>query len=164
MRKRVIKDDKKLQKRRKIRFLLKTNAVKIIELNKTDYYVHETNEPLMIQKFWLDWKYTSCKKGYFTKPLIKIKMKVLSLTQDWTQKTSKTGIFWFLKLIFHLDRHRTREKKDLKVFGKTGLRFSFKKNYFQIHCTIHINIILYKLNIEIIMTFRVHENYTFKFV
>ena len=103
------------KKEEKIRFLLKTNAVKIIELNKTDYYVHETNEPLMIQKLWLDWKYTSCKKGYFTKPLIKIKMKVLSLTQDWTQKTSKTGIFWFLKLIyreiFHLDRHRTREER-----------------------------------------------------
>ena len=42
------------KKEEKIRFLLKTNAVKIIELNKTDYYVHETNEPLMIQKLWLD--------------------------------------------------------------------------------------------------------------
>ena len=73
----------------KIRFLIKTNALKIIELNKADFYVHKTTEALRIQKLWIDWKYTVVKKGYFTKPLIKIKMKVLTINQDWTQKNLK---------------------------------------------------------------------------
>lgn len=109
--------------KKKIRFLIKTNALKIIELNKADFYVHKTTEALRIQKLWIDWKYTVVKKGYFTKPLIKIKMKVLTINQDWTQKNLKN---WDTLIFFKL---RTR-RKIIRGLEKLVQGLVFKKLYF----------------------------------